>query len=257
MLRQGLAGLRTDHAPARAFRFRFVARGEPTNTLVTSAVYSLKRCHPSVGVIVVDANDVPTLARTQFHDAGEFEVIHVVPEMDGVAKAVGRGSRRHLFYWRHSPQLIDALPQVDQFDVHSDADIIFLRPFDLRALLGPLEQGRIAAAIDESTLDYYQTVQALAPASGAQGGPLLQGGLVFRNPADDGGFYTRFWELAEQVAASGQLSDLPWDDMSILSMLLTQGGPLWERLLILGHEWNFISDANKDPGVFGGSRLCF
>jgi len=204
-----------------------------------------------VGVVVVDANDVPTLERTRFHVPGEFDVVHIVPEVDAVAEAVGRGSRHHLFYWRHSPQLLEALPPTHRFDVHSDADIVFVRPFDLGSLLGPLEQGRIAAAIDESTLDYYQAVQALAETSGASGGPLLQGGLLFRNPADDGGFYLRFWDFAVEAAASGQLSHLPWDDMGILSILLAQGGPLWERLLILGHEWNFITDANKDPGVFG------
>jgi hypothetical protein len=245
--------------PASArFRFRFVARGELTNTIVAFAIQSLKRCHPNVNIVLIDANDVPTLDPSRFPISDDFVIVHAVPEDDAVAQAVGRGSRRHLFYWRHSPQLLRALPPSNLFDVHSDADIIFVRPLNFASLLAPLEKGRIAAALDESTLDYYASFQSLAatiPATlfpvGVSGGPLLQAGLLFTNPADDGDFYDLFWSVAAEAARAGHLPSLPWDDMGIATSLLTQGGSLWERLLILGHDWNYITDATKDAGVFG------
>jgi hypothetical protein len=240
------------------FRFRFIARGETASQLVVSAVQSLKRCHPNIGVLLVDANDDPVFDQARLRIGGDVEVAHLPPDEDEVAQAVGRGSRRHLFYWRHSPQLLSALPKSDRFAVYSDADMVFLRPLDLTSLLAPLASGRIAAVVDESSLEFYQQLGALAatpiarmlPAGGAAG-PLLQGGLLFTNPTDDGRFYERFWELAVGAARSGYLAALPWDDMCLITALLGQGGPLWERLLTLGHEWNYISDTRKDPGIFG------
>ncbi|MGH8902505.1 MAG: hypothetical protein ACRDYA_12705 [Egibacteraceae bacterium] len=90
----------------------------------------------------------------------------------------------------------------------------------------------------------------MLPTAGA-GGPLLQAGLIFTNPADDGGFYERLWDFALRAAREGHLPHLPWDDMCIVAATLGQGGPLWERLLTLGHKWNYIADAAKDPGIFG------
>ncbi|MFD7707538.1 hypothetical protein [Streptomyces sp. NPDC059786] len=240
------------------FRFRLLARGEKANALAPLAVKSLLRCHPNVEIIVIDANDTPQLDHTMFGMAGAFELLHIVPEEDEVARAVGRGTRHHLFYWRHSPQLLSALPHTDRYDVHCDADIVFLRPLDLASLLGPLAKGRIAAAVDESTLEYYAklgrlaatTAGGLLPAAGS-GGPLLQAGMIFSNPRDDGGFYQEFWKLAVDAANAGCLTDLPWDDMCVVSALLGQGGSLWERLLPLGQEWNYITDTVKDPGIFG------
>jgi hypothetical protein len=238
------------------FRFRFVARGEQTNALVLLAVKSLQRCHPSAAVVVVDANDQPALAASSFDDS--VRLIHLTPGDDAVARAVGRGTRHHLFYWRHSPQLLRAIGRPARYDVHADADIVFLRPMDLTALLGPLSRGRIAAAVDESTLDYYRQLELTAagpaagvlPAAGA-GGPLLQAGLLFTNPADDGELYEHFWEYASTIAKGGHLLHVPSDDMCLLATLLGQAGPCWERLLMLGHEWNYITDAEKDPGIFG------
>lgn len=240
------------------FRFRLVARGERANALVVFAVKSLIRCHPNAGILLVDANDTPALKHDLFGVEGDFEIVHFPPDEDDVARAVGRGSRQHLFYWRHSPELLSALPASDRYDVYSDADIIFLRPLDLASLMSPLANGRIAAAVDESSLDHYEQLGLLAslpasrmlPAAGA-GGPLLQAGLIFTNPADDGGFYDHFWHFAVNAATSGHLPDLPSDDMCIVAALLGQGGLLWERLLALGHEWNYITDAQKDPGIFG------
>jgi hypothetical protein len=244
------------HPASARFRFRFIVRGERANALVVLAVKSLKRCHPNVGILLVDANDTPSVEAHETHlvDA----VVHVRPDDDELARAVGRGSPRHLFYWRHSPQVLSALPRTDRYDVYADGDLIFLRPMNLASLLGPLARGRIAAAVDESSLYYYGRLATLAsapaaallPSAGA-GGPLLQAGLLFTNPADDGGFYDRFWEFAVRAARSGDLPDLPWDDMCIVSTLLGEGGPLWERLLPLGYEWNYITDVRKDPGVFG------
>jgi hypothetical protein len=206
----------------------------------------------------VDANDVPILGRQSSHTGENLTIVHVPPEEDDIAHELGRGSRQHLFYWRHSPQLLAALPATDAYDVHSDVDILFVRPLDLASLMAPLAKGRIAAAVDESYLDYHTHYETLAagpaaaslPAAGS-GGPLLQGGLLFTNPADDGGFYKLFWDLAVSAARSGNLGSLPWDDMCILTSLLGHGGPLWERLLVLGSDWNYITDAVKEPGVFG------
>ncbi|MFJ8073876.1 hypothetical protein ACIQ7Q_08065 [Streptomyces sp. NPDC096176] len=240
------------------FRFRFVVRGEKATRLSVLAVRSLKLCHPAVEVVVVDANDTPALRQEEFGNIPGVTVLHVVPSNDEVAQAVGRGARHHLFYWRHSPQLLDALPPTDRYDVHCDADILFLRPMDLGALLGPLSRGRIAAAVDESSIEYYGRLASTAAAPGTgllpaagSGGPLLQAGMIYSNPRDDGHFYGHFWRLAIQAAKSDMLTELPWDDMCVVSALLGEGGPCWERLLPLGHEWNYITDAVKDPGVFG------
>jgi hypothetical protein len=239
------------------FRFRFVTRGEKANALVVLAMRSLRRCHPNVAILLIDANDAPV-----FHDASadvvsDLHVIHISPDEDDVAQVAGRGSRRHLFYWRHSPQVLAALPPSDRYAVYADGDIIFLRPMDLASLIRPLKAGRIAATVDESSIDYYGRLGKLAPGlsgmlpAAGSGGPLLQSGLIFTNPADNDRFYNRFWELAVAVARSGHLTDLPFDDMCLVTALLGQGGPLWERLLPLGHEWNYITDAHKDPGIFG------
>ncbi len=244
------------HPASARFRFRFIVRGERANALVVLAVKSLKRCHPNAGILLVDANDTPSVEAIETHlvDA----VVHVRPDDDDLARAVGRGSPRHLFYWRHSPQVLRALPRTDRYDVYSDGDLVFLRPMNLASLLGPLARGRIAAAVDESSLSYYGRLGTLASApaaallpSAGTGGPLLQSGLLFTNPADDGGFYDRFWEFAVRAARSGDLPELPWDDMCVVSTLLGEGGPLWERLLPLGYEWNYITDVRKDPGIFG------
>lgn len=251
------AGEGEEARPAAAkFRFRFVARGNKANTLVRLAVASLRRCHPTAGVVVVDANDEPAL--TTGYDIDEYaDTVHVRPADDAIAMALGRGSRQHMFYWRHSPQLREALPPTDQYDVHADADMIFLRPMDLTCLLRPMEQGRIAASVDESTIDYFGRLGNLSagptsglPAAGG-GGPLLQAGLLFANPANDGQVYDHFWQLATDTAKAGHLAHLPFDDMCILTSVLGHHGPLWGRLLPLGHEWNYITDAQKDPGVFG------
>lgn len=259
---QGNPAERTDGVAepfaSQRFRFRFVARGERANELVALAVKSLAQCHPRAGMIVVDANDAPTLKPDIFGAVDDLQIVHVRPSDDPVARAVGRGTRQHMFYWRHSPQLRGQLPSCDRYDVHADGDILFLRPMDLAALLRPMAQGRIAAAIDESTLDHYAALGMIAstsladmlPAAGS-GGPLLQTGLIFSNPNDDGALYDRFWDFALSAAASGHLEQLPSDDMCIVAALLGQGGPLWERLLPLGHEWNYITDSVKDPGIFG------
>lgn len=243
--------------PASAnFRFRFVSRGEKANSLAPLAIRSLRICHPGAAITLVDANDFPAFGQAAGIDDG-VNVVHVPPGEDDIARAVGRGSRVHMFYWRHSPQVMAALPPPDSYAVYADADIIFLRPMDLAALISPLEAGRIAAAVDESSIDYFGRLAAAMPQLGrimpaaAPGGPLLQAGLLATNPRDDGGIYQRFWELAGAAARAGLLAELPFDDMCLLSTLLGHGGPLWHRLLPLGHEWNYITDARKDPGVFG------
>ncbi|MFH8409873.1 hypothetical protein ACH4FX_34605 [Streptomyces sp. NPDC018019] len=218
---------------------------------------SLLCCHPGARVVVVDANDDPALARGHF-GPGHVDVVRLAPGDDAVARAVGRGTAAHLFYWRHSPELRDRLPPWDGYDVHADADLLFLRPMDLGALDRPLAGGRIAAVVDESTMEYYAELGTVAPLPVAAmlgapgtGGPLLQAGLIFSNPADDGGLYDRLWRFAVAAAGAGQLDAVPSDDMGVVSSLLGQRGPLWQRLLALGHEWNYISGALKDPGVFG------
>lgn len=247
-----------EHPASTRFRFRMVSRGDRANALVVLSVKSLVRCHPNTSILLVDANDTPTLKHDLFDVENNLEIVHAPPDDDDVARAVGRGSRQHLFYWRHSPKLRSALPPSDRYDAYSDADIIFLRPMNLMSLLGPLANGRIAAAVDESSLDHYQQLGVLAshpastmlPTAGASG-PLLQAGLIFTNPTDDGDFYDLFWDFAVSAAKAGHLPDLPSDDMCIVTALLGQGGPLWERQLALGHEWNYITDAQKDPGIFG------
>jgi hypothetical protein len=147
------------------FQFRFVARGDYANALVVFAVESLRRCHPNVGILVIDANDSPILARTAFGRCQHPTTVHVPPGEDEISRVVGRGSPRHLFYWRHSPQVLNALPSSDRYAVDADCDIVFLRPMDLRSLLGPLARGRIAATVDESSLDYYRKLGMGATAS--------------------------------------------------------------------------------------------
>ncbi len=242
------------HIPVASerFRFRFIARGEQACGLVVIAARSLRRCHPDAAIVVVDANDAPAMDAEALGPG--VDLLHVPPGDDAVALAVGRGSRRHLYYWRHSRQLLAALPPDDRYDVHADADLLFVRPLDLGSLLGPLARGRIAAAVDESFLEYYDEVQR-QPAVGTAG-PLLQGGLLFANPADDGGLYERFWKLAVDAARAGRLAALPWDDMCLLTALLGHGAPLWERLLTLAPEWNYIADARKDPGALGCVAHC-
>ncbi|MGH8902506.1 MAG: hypothetical protein ACRDYA_12710 [Egibacteraceae bacterium] len=144
------------------FRFRFVVRGEQANALVRYAMTSLRRCHPGAGIVLVDANDTPAWVTPGARIEGDVAIVHLPPEEDDVARAVGRGSRRHLFYWRHSPQVLEALPATDRYAVYADADIVFLRPLDLASLLGPLARGRIAAALDESTLEYFQALSMVA-----------------------------------------------------------------------------------------------
>ncbi|MFI9235611.1 hypothetical protein [Streptomyces sp. NPDC053079] len=246
------------HDASARFRFRFVARGRQSNDLVALAVRSLLCCHPSADVVVVDANDEPMLAAEHFGPAGNVAIVHLRPGDDPVSRAVGKGTAGHLFYWRHSPELLSSLPPWPGYDVHADADLLFLRPMDLSALEGPLARGRIATVVDESTMDYYSALGSvsstpLATMLGAPGvgGPLLQAGLIFSNPADDGGFYNLLWRFAVKAAEAGRLDTVPSDDMGVVSSLLGQRGPLWERSLSLGHEWNYISGALKDPGVFG------
>jgi hypothetical protein len=134
---------------------------------------------------------------------------------------------------------------------------MFLRPMDLTSLVAPLQHGRIAAAVDESTINYFGMIRRAAgytsrllPVVGT-GGPLLQAGMVFTNPADDGDVFAQFWQLALATARTGHIDRLPFDDMCLLTALLGQGGPLWERLLPLGHEWNYITSETQDPGIFG------
>ncbi|MFD7710181.1 hypothetical protein ACFV6E_08115 [Streptomyces sp. NPDC059785] len=249
---------RADPRPVSSrFRFRFVSRGRQSDELVVLAVRSLLYCHPGARVVVVDANDGPRLAGQHF-GRGTIDVVHLSPGDDPVARAAGRGTATHLFYWRHSPALRDSLPPWRGYDVHADADLLFLRPMDLGALEGPLAEGRIAAVVDESTMDYYGELGEVASLPVAdllgtpgEGGPLLQAGLIFSNPADDGGLYDLLWRFATKAAEAGVLDAVPSDDMGAVSSLLGRRGPLWERLLALGHEWNYISGALKDPGVFG------
>jgi hypothetical protein len=246
-----------DAIPSRPFRFRFLVRGKQTVDLLRIALLSLARCHPEVSVVVVDANDRPVIDINLFGIDLDHAVVHVPPGDDAVASQVGRGSRRHLFHWRHSPEVRVALPPFDGFDVHTDADLLFLRPMDLAALAEPLGVGRIAAAMDESTLAHYAAVsttggrRAGALLGAEPGGPMWQTGLVFSDPADDGGLYDRVWRAAVGIAATGGIADLPDDDMAIFAAVLGYGGPLWHRALALGHDWNYISDTEKDPGVFG------
>lgn len=234
------------------FQFRFVSRGEESAQLVALAVNSLRRCHPDARIILIDANDTRTLTSDE-----SVNVIHLPPADDEIATAVGRGTANHLFYWRHSPQVLDALPASDAFDVHIDSDVLFLRPMDLSALVDPLNAGRIALATDTSGIRHLNRLTTIPIAlydvlpGGGSAGPLLQAGLIFSNPDDDGGLYLRFWELAVKIAEAGHLRDVPYDDMCLVSALLNHGGPLWSRLLPLGPGWNYVTDLYRDPGVFG------
>lgn len=242
---------------AERFRFRFVTRGEQANRSVLCAARSLRRCHPSAPMVVLDANDQVHLDGEQLPD--QCRLVHVPPEHDEIARCLGRGTRQHMFYWRHSPQALEAAGlQPDLLDVYVDTDVLFLRPLDLQSLVPHLDAGRIAMAIDRSSIEYYRLMEDLAvrsdssvfPVAGSRG-PMVQGGLLFRNPENDGGLLELLWKLASADARSGVLSWVPWDDMAFLTTLLGHGGPLWGRLLPLGHEWNFISEDGYDPGVFG------
>jgi hypothetical protein len=253
MTRHGHVG-----AASAAFRFRFIVRGDQAAALAALAVTSLLRCHPRTNVVIIDANDSPAFATNTLGIDADVTIVHVRPGEDPIAHAVGRGSRQHLFYWRHSPQLRGALPPSASYDAYCDCDVVFRWPLDLGSLTGPLSRGRIGATIDESTVDYYlalgapefAAVTARLPNAGSAG-PLPQGGLLFTNPRDDGGIYDLFWDTAIETAREGLLDSLPWDDMSILATLLGHNGPLWERLLPLPHDWDFITDSRKEPGVFG------
>lgn len=246
-----------------SFRFRYVSRGEEANALACLSVRALRWCHPKIRILIIDANDTASIAPEDLPGA---QVIHLPPADDAVSAHVGRGTPHHLFYWRHSPQVLAALPGGGCFDVYIDCDIIPLRPMPLGELAGPLQRGRIAAAVDEDTplfLHAYES-KAFAISRIATGfreiGPLIQSGLVFSNPLNDGGMYRSLWKMAEAVAEAGLLKDLPYDDMSLFTVLMSQGGALWERFLPLGHHWNFITDSGKDPGLyaigahFGGRR---
>jgi hypothetical protein len=239
-----------------AFQFRFVVRGSETMRAVNCATASLRRCHPQAAIVVIDANDSPLVDPAQLPP--RCLLVHLVPGDDDVARAVGRGSRKHLFYWRHSPQVLASIGINARYDVHADADMLFLRPMDLGSLEPQLRAGRIAMAIDRATIEYYRQLESLSaeansrsfPVAGSRG-PMVQGGLLFRNPEDDGGLLDQMWNLACEEARVGALDRVPWDDMAFLTNLLSQAGPLWGRLLALGHEWNYISDEGLGPGVFG------
>jgi hypothetical protein len=241
-----------EHAQ-KFFRFRFISRGETANQLTRLAVRALKWCHPSVRVAVVDANDEPQLVQKDFPGV---ELIHVVPGNDAVADRVGRGSRKHLFYWRHSPKVLASVPRDTKFSAYMDSDILLMRPMDLSSLFEPLSRGRIGVSVDESMQAYTRLLQehacTMLPVINVPGvgGPLLQGGLIFSHTEDDGDFYQEFWRLAEIAATKDIVELLPFDDMALLTALLTQGGKFWDRWLPLGHEWNYITAADQDPGVF-------
>ena len=248
--------LRREAPSAERFRFRFLVRGDAASRLIFYATASLNRCHPRAAIVVVDANDEPTVNQRNLPDGASL--VYLPPPQDEVANCLGRGSTKHIFYWRHSPAILAAIgPAQGRFDVHADSDMLFLRPFDLGALIPYLEVGRIAMAIDRSTQDYYQFLEKVAPCSGSTAfpvagsrGPMVQGGLMFRNPYDDGGLLQLLWEYACRDARTNGLAHAPWDDMAFLSNLLGHSGDLWGRLLPLGHEWNFISNTERDGGVF-------
>ena len=148
------------------------------------------------------------------------------------------------------------MPTDSRYDVYIDSDVILLRPMPLIDLTGPLGRGRIAAAVDEDTLSFIHAYESNAYKINKtipgfrEIGPLIQAGLIFSNRQDDGGLYKIFWQNAETAAKAGLLKDLPYDDMALLTVLMSQGASLWERFLPLGHHWNFITDAQKDPGLY-------
>jgi hypothetical protein len=237
----------------KLFRFRFISRGKTANHLTQLAVKALQWCHPGVRVTVIDANDEPQLSSEEFPGV---DLLHVIPRNDSVAERLGRGSRKHLFYWRHSPEVLAVVPRDTEFTAYMDSDILLMRPMDLSSLIDPLRQGRIAVLVDESMLVYIDQLRerayTMSPVLNVPGtgGPLLQGGLIFSHVEDDGNLYQEFWRLAEIAAAEDILNLLPFDDMALLTALLTQGGKLWKRWLPLGYEWNYITAADQDPGVF-------
>lgn len=235
------------------FRFRFISRGEVANMLTRIAVKSLQYCHPGTHVTVIDANDTPQL---KVEDFQEVHLVHIIPCNDEIAKSVGRGSRKHLFYWRHSPVVLSAIPSDTEFGVYMDSDIIFIRPMDLSSLVDLLRMGRIAVAVDESLITYINLIQertnlikSILNVPGACG-PLLQAGLIFCNNNINEIFFNEFWRLSEIAATENLLELLPFDDMTLITLLLTRGGKFWDRWLPLSPEWNFITTGGQDPGVF-------
>lgn len=235
------------------FRFRFISRGVEANKLTQLTVKTLQWCHPGIHITVIDANDNPQLKAEDFP---EINLIHIIPDDDVIAQRVGRGSRKHLFYWRHSPMVLSAIPADTEFVAYVDSDIVFMRPMDLSTLTELLRKGRIAVAVDESLVTYTNLIQertnAIASILSIPGacGPLLQGGLIFYSTNDNGNFFEEFWHLAKIAAKENILNLLPFDDMTLLTSLLTKGGKFWDRWLPLSTEWNFITAAGQDPGVF-------
>ena len=235
------------------FRFRFISRGEVANKLTQISVKSLQHCHPGILLTVIDANDIPQL---KVEDFPEVHLVHIIPCNDEIAQRVGRGSRKHIFYWRHSPVVLSAIPADTEFAVYVDSDIIFIRPMDLSSLVDLLRMGRIAVAVDESLITYTNLIQertnlikSILNVPGACG-PLLQTGLIFCNNNNNGIFFGEFWRLAKIAANENMLDLLPFDDMTLLTLLLTSGGKFWDRWLPLSPEWNFITVVGQDPGVF-------
>jgi hypothetical protein len=239
--------------PNELFRFRFISRGDTANRLTRLAARALQWCHPGALVTIVDANDEPRLETAEFPSA---DIVHIVPCDDAVSARVGRGSRKHMFYWRHSPEVLMKIPSDTEFTAYMDSDIMVMRPMDLESIVEPLRRGRIGISVDESMSTYAHLLQERADVMSSildvpgGGGPLLQGGLIFSHKVDDGDLYGHFWRLAEIAAAEDLLDLLPFDDMALLTALVTQGGRLWERWLPLGHEWNCMSAAGQDHGVF-------
>lgn len=237
----------------KRFRFRFISRGEEANKLTQLAVHALQWCHPGVCITVIDANDRPQLNIENFP---KINLIHITPSNDEIAQRVGRGSKKHLFYWRHSPMVLSAIPKDTEFVVYMDSDIIVVRPMDLSSIVEPLKNGRIGIAVDESLITYTNLIQeranSIASILNVPGscGPLLQGGLIFSCINNDGNFCKEFWSLAKIAANENILDLLPFDDMTLLTLLFTYGGKLWNRWLPLSPEWNFITAAGQDPGVF-------
>lgn len=238
----------------RNFRFRFVTRGDTANRLTALAVRALVWCHPRVRVTIVDANDKAELVSSDFPSVN---LIHLPPSNDALAAHLGRATRKHLFYWRHSPEVLNAVPKDTEFVAYMDSDLLTMRPLNLRSLAEPLRRGRIGMSVDESMMSYIHTLQErshdISRVLGTigTGGPLLQAGLIVSHTINDGGLYDRFWQMAGSAADNGLLDTLPFDDMTILTALLTQGGALWHRWLPLGYEWNYITAQDQDPGILG------
>lgn len=236
------------------YRFRLISRGNVANTLTQIAINALQWCHPGIRITVIDANDEPQLIQADFPNV---EFIHIIPGDDIIAKNVGRGTRKHLFYWRHSPMVLSRIPNDSEFQVYIDSDLVFIRPMDLFSVADLLRKGRIGLTVDESMLNYSSLIQercsSLHPIINFPGscGPLLQGGLIFTSSTDNGNFFEEFWKIATIAASENILDLLPFDDMTLLTLLLTKGGKFWNRWLPISPEWNYITAAGQDPGVFG------